>query len=596
MKNFKFEFEQSFNQSKNLLQPVWLLNNLDDDMWYLASHLDGEYDSTRVINWKFNRVEYLGISTGRDIYWRNVGKCLTYYLMESGKTSCTKTSTLSVYAREVRAMCQWLCFERRCLNVNSIREHDIDAYEKYIGTLNVKVNTVILKLMMVKMLWKLRVELGEGLSFDPYISISALKKKARILGDRNGHTKTIKPNELFLMIDFALKNMSDAPLWINYMNTYLEDKKKYRKNVSVHFKKKTGISSSRLFDKLRILYGSALVIMLSLLAERKHELSATKYNDVQKLLFTEEDELIGLLHKTAKTISGKNTERPVIHEVKFALKIIIDLTDSSRELYSGELLLLRLPIHHCASRNPQLELKTQTLYLILNKFSEASGYKKKLRPHMFRRAFSMIWAWRYEVGDLHLLSKMLYHNNEIFTKFYTEDEDVWEFLPEAQKELAYDVMEKSLLGKNKLQGGFGKTLERYGRWLMSSVTVLSADRIKHLVENMFSRQEYRIISHSDGYCVMTSSRAKRARCSTDGIKPNYSNRDESYCFSCPNFAVDKSREKVWASRLRAHKKVFESTDIPMLKLAAQKGIERSEVVLKWINEPGSYDEVGGEYV
>lgn len=250
------------------------------------------------------------------------------------------------------------------------------------------------------------------------------------------------------------------------------------------------------------------------------------------------------------------------------MSVVLMLTQATREEYEGELLFIRLPVQQCANQNAQVELKTNRIYRILDFISVECGYRRKLRPHMFRRAFSMIWAWRFEVGDLQLFSKMLYHNSEVFTRFYTEDDDVWDFLPEAQQELAFDVMEKAKLGEKRLFGGFGKTLRRYSRVLLSSISLLSPDRVHHYLSNLFAKHEYKLVSHADGYCTISPARARYARCSTDGVNPNYANRDEEHCGCCTNFGVNESRQSYWQNRLKAHTMVFETTDISSLREAA----------------------------
>ncbi len=570
----------------SLPQPSWLHNIPEEDEWHFTTHFSGEEATEGKMSWRYNSFNSSGsgVLTGRYSYWIKVGKHLAYHTMESDKTKCSKTTTLAVYAREIRTLCNWLCFEQKCISVSSITPKDVSEFEKYIRTLKVSVCTVITKLIVVRLLWTLRSELGFGLLFNPYIEMGSLKKKAKKLGYKNGHTKTIKPNDLFMMINFALENLENADEWMEHLELRMKLEGDYVQPGQA-FQLKTGITAGELIDKVRLLYASSVVIILSLLAERKHELiSEMKYDTVIELLEGDLQELTGTVHKTAKTSSGQKTERPVIQEVKTALKVIIALTSYRRKEYSGNLLLLNLPIGYSASTNPKTEMQGRGLYSLLDNFSKACEYSQKLLPHMFRRAFSLIWAWKYDIGDFHLLSKMLYHNNEGFTKAYTEDEDVWEFIPEAQQELAYEIMENALLGKIAISGRFGKVLERYKRIIMSSVTIISPEKIHSYLENIFKGRGYWVVAHNDGYCFMSLNRGKKARCSKDGIKPNYSNRNEALCVGCLNFGVDDSREDYWEIRQKNHTKVYESTTIPMLKESSRQGVNRANTVLKWIRK------------
>lgn len=118
-----------------------------------------------------------------------------------------------------------------------------------------------------------------------------MKKKARRLGRPGGHTPTIKPMELFQMINSALQIIEEADDWIEHLNFYLKAREKYsRGHVSVIFNRERGISAKILFYQPRIIYGAAIIIILSLLGERKHELTAIKYNEVLELLGNDVEE------------------------------------------------------------------------------------------------------------------------------------------------------------------------------------------------------------------------------------------------------------------------------------------------------------------
>lgn len=133
--------------------------------------MDGEESSKALVNWQFSCFETNIIATRRDTYWRNLGKRLTYYYMLSDKTQCSKSTTLTASAREIRTICNWFCFKRKCINVRHITKQDVEAFEGYIGTLGLTENTAVVKLGLLRILWVLREELGEGLSFDPYIIV-----------------------------------------------------------------------------------------------------------------------------------------------------------------------------------------------------------------------------------------------------------------------------------------------------------------------------------------------------------------------------------------------------------------------------------------
>ena len=76
----------------------------------------------------------------------------------------------------------------------------------------------------------------------------------------------------------------------------------------------------------------------------------------------------------------------------------------------------------------------------------------------------------------------------------------------------------------------------------------------------------------------------RAKCSTDGFNPDYSNRNEEYCSGCPNFGVDAPRSKYWEKRRDAHEAVqFSSSDKLMVE-ASKKGVKRAERIIGMFKE------------
>jgi integrase len=564
-------------------QPGWLLTTYESSIWKLREDVKGYSKAHYTISWEYPVEKEL---SDRSPYWTVVAKLATYHCMESSKTECKKTTTLVLYAREIRSFCFWLCSERKCLNLAAISKNDVEAYEAYIMELCVKKNTANTKMLCLKLLWTLRKEMGDGLSFNPYVRSRSLSRKAKKIGLVGGHTPTILPNDLFSMIDFALDRLNNSKEIIELFGIYHAERLRLASSTgSRGYRNKTGLSAMDLRKQVQVLYGAAIVIKLIFTGERKHELAYSKYSDVIQLLSGEVDELKGTVSKTAKTPSGKSTSRPVVKELLQALQVIVDLTAFTRAEYEGDSLVLKLPLKADEIENHGAEVPTRVLYGFLDYFSvEASNGKlKKLRPHMLRRAFSMLWAWRFEVGDLYYLSKLLHHNTEVFTKAYTEDEDVFEFLPEAYQALMYDILEGALLGKSSIHGGVGKLMRRYGRVLQSQVTVVTPESAHRFVDSFVKRHDYKIVPQADGFCLIEKSREKYAKCSTDGKKPNYANRSDKACLECVNFGVTETRKSLWNKRKIAHEAVFNSTDIEILQQASLEGIERAETVIRWVS-------------
>lgn len=113
---------------------------------------------------------------------------------------------------------------------------------------------------------------------------------------------------------------------------------------------------------------------------------------------------------------------------------------------------------------------------------------------MFRRAYAMLWTWRFEIGDLEgILSLMLKHNSTSFTKKYTDDEDVWQFMGETEQDLAFDLLNRAFQGKIIISGQISETLERYSRLIQAKSKLLDSTDIADFVEEFIQTNDMRIV-------------------------------------------------------------------------------------------------------
>lgn len=301
-----------------------------------------------------------------------------------------------------------------------------------------------------------------------------------------------------------------------------------------------------------------------LLAERKHELSLNKEIDVVELLNKDLDILIGQEKKTAGTVTGKQTERAVIQEVKDALAVILEITSYTKKKSDNiETILLKLPFGHSANGvgEKSYYLTTQALYVVLEHFAKSAKFNRvKLRPHMFRRAYSMLWTWRFEIGDLDDLSQMLKHNSTYFTEKYVHDEEAWKFIGDTERDLAFDILNRAFQGKILLSGEISETLERYSRLIQAKSKFLDAVAIADFVNEFIQINDMHIVAHSDGYCFIAKQGIEAALCRTDGIGLDPVKRKDVLCVKCPNFSIDNSRRAYWEKRISLHQEVIDSSN------------------------------------
>ena len=556
--------------------------HLNDDIWYLSDLLAGASRSSLTINWAYKANEYPSKKQFR--YWSEIAKLTSALCMDSDKTILGRTSSLSNYAREIRALCFWLSAERGCSGLNVVTRNDIAAYEESIAESQLKISTCVSKLQTIRLFWIFRDELGGGLKFVPYMRPGSLNGTAKRIGCSDGHTSTFKPESLFKLLDTALRIVAQSDGLIGDLNIYLNLKDNSEGNLARVFVKHTGYSANVFLSRLRIAYGAALVVLFTLLGDRKHQVAALTLSDTQALLDGELEELIGTVRKGSPTVAGHQTRNAACPEVRKALSLIVALTFETRKLYSGDRLLISLPVAPGSNFKCGIELGSRRIYSLLDNFSKEAGSTEKVLPHMFRRAFSMIWTWRFEIGDLYWLSQLLNHSRPEYAKRYTEDEDVLEFLPEIQQGYAVDILQKAIVGSDRIVGGASKSMRRYSRLLLSKVTVINAEVVGDFARSLINSHGYTLMAFADGYCFSSERRGARAKCSLDGCWPNYANRSELTCTDCSNFGVRSQNKEVWVERKKNHQIVYDSSDCEIVCRAAEEGVNNAAKVIRWIDE------------
>ena len=563
----------------------WLLNNYEDDVWKLKPHIHSDDNSRYTVNWNiFDINEYIGVFNRWD-YWKSAAKELAYWIMNAPTNKCKTTSSLANFCRSIREIYEWLCFERKCFSLSEVKQEDITSFIEHVAAKKLTESTVLNKLIVISYVYSHRKYLSESFTFNPFKSkkITALAKAYSI---ENGHTPTLYPQEIFGLLNHALKLVKESKLTLQLFDKYMKihsDTSMAHRSMYLRFFKLTGVKSSDLQRQVRALYGAAITIILILLAERKHELSLTKEEDVIDLLNKDLDILVGLEMKTAGTITGKKTERAVIQEVKDALNVILELTKYTKEKSGLETILLKLPFSHSVNGTGEKSfyLTTNGLYMVLRYFANSAKFNRvDLRPHMFRRAYAMLWTWRYEIGDLEELRLMLKHNSLNFTQKYTDDENVWEFMGKNEQDLAFDLLNRAFQRKIVVAGKMSETLERYSRIIQAKSTLLDAVTIADHIDDIIINTGLRVVAHADGFCFINHTSLENALCRTEGIGLDPVKRKDTICMNCPNFATDNSRKPYWEKRIKLHQVVVESSKNEQLIEGSKQFIKKAEKILK----------------
>jgi len=198
----------------------------------------------------------------------------------------------------------------------------------------------------------------------------------------------------------------------------------------------------------------------------------------------------------------------------------------------------------------------------------------------------MIWTWRFEIGDLDYLSRFLYHNTNLFTEIYVDDPDVYDFLPEEMQRYTAKVFEQAFLGEKNMEGGIKTALSRYQRLIEQKIKVIEPELINIFIDKIIKKFNYQVIPNADGYCFMSTGRGLRAKCSTDGKTPNFANRSERTCSSCPNFGVDEGHIEYWIKRKDAHQIVLNNSKDQLMIDSARRAVQRIENIISMFKNVG----------
>ncbi|MGO2353988.1 MAG: hypothetical protein ACTH58_04550 [Marinomonas foliarum] len=558
----------------------WLISGVNEPSWRFKPHIETDELSKYTINWFYDDTLE---SDSQWVYWVDRAKEQLICRMENFKKRTLTTSSLVGYARSLRAFFKFIFIERRCMFLEDISISDIDAYKQCLLDRDIKRSTTEGLLLPIADLYSMRESLQESLDFDPFIDQS-LFTYAKKLSKSNSHTETLLPREIFFVLNKALKLIKNSDKTLQLLDSYMELRDGGKKNdPSKIFAKLFGITASKLIMDVNILYGAALTITFLLTAERKHEAALRDTDDLAKLLNRELDVLYGLEKKTSGSLSGKKTEVAVISEVIDAFRVIMRITEYKRKESGEKKVLLKTPLQHSvkSGNKKSYYLHTASIYHLLKCFTKSIGLEElNLRPHMFRRAYSMLWMWRYEIGDMAELSIMLKHNNLFFTKKYTDDENIWHFMPEVEQAMAFDILNRSFQKKITISGGASNTLERYGRLIQAKSRILDPVVIADFVDSMVKQEELKIISHANGYCLITSKSKGESRCLDDKGELSDAKREEKRCVGCPNFGIDDNRREYWEKRIELHQKVVNHSENKSLVESSEQFIEQAKLYIK----------------
>lgn len=571
--------------------PWFLVEGSTRERWMFREDVPGYAASHYVVTWNIAG-EFTDLSGSLD-YWIDLAQRA---LIAYERLRNQRVTSLVCLARNLRSFALWSSQDRHLRRLDDFSKEDLRAYEEHIRDRQLSVSSVTSCLLVLSVLWRVRASLGVDLSFYPYGMPKELHAAARRIGIADGHTPSIDPDVFFPLLDHALLLVSEGRSWamlgkelISIRNHCKSHRFKSPGPPSREFKKRFGVPASEVLRRCRALYGACLVVTFSLIPDRKHQVLAIEGERCGENILLGGDVIEGRVTKTSNGPGGTATVAPMPQELRSALEMASLLCGTPIE--SGDRLLLRpIELDRSLQTKHPSRLETSKLYRYLDAAAASAGLAMEVRPQMFRRTFAMLYFWRYELGDLANLSRMLRHNDLRPTIGYTQGDDVSKFMSEAKTSLARSVMERALVKGERFAGKVGLLLGQLARRLRGHLVALEPEQVDDWIETRLQEGRIQIRPGPHGYCVIIGDRGRRAVCSTDGVNPDYINRIDEHCIHCDNFLTGRSAKAHWIECERLHRYVFKSSRVKAMRLAAQRAMYAAQRMLKALGSGGADDE------
>lgn len=409
------EPEKSYDEAVDDLSSesrAWLKGHFTDVIWILSDKIPGQPAASSKLNWRVrvgSNNQFLTDPLHAE--WLEIARKATWWYYESNLTDCTRSSSCHAFGSELRRIICWF-IGRNINDPKEIVRGDINEYITYLAGLDVGEGTVEYKLSTLRMLWTLREHLPSSLTFDPFPVRGEIRHIAKRAGKPNGHTKTIPPQVLFETLEYALRWLDHADAIVAARDAYMDTVELYQ-SASIQTQYRQGVSAlipqfssdpwasilpNELWKEAPVenlkwavscLYASAVILLMAFTAMRKHELALLSSDPLTSR--GEINFILGRVRKTAATKAGISTER-AIHPIGVkAVEVLQGLRERSGKMPA----LLLLVRDRLLSRNTAGKpIETGELYGLLDTFSKSSPYahfsESPLRPHMFRRAHSLL--------------------------------------------------------------------------------------------------------------------------------------------------------------------------------------------------------------
>lgn len=557
----------------DVVNAPWLLSTSTVECWYFRQDVAGYASSHYTVAWKL--ADEADVSRARREYWVDIAQraVLAY---GSGEAANNRVTSIVGFARSVRSFVQWACCTRCCESLSALSKDDVRAYENYVFGLGVTKSSAEQRLSALRALGACLDADGRKMLFQPYRWRGDLQKAVKRVGRANGRTRTLEPEAFFRLLDYSLSRIEDSEGVVSravaYQLAKISSRRPSRSCVLGEY------SATQVINDARLTYGACIVMAFSLLSSRKHQLALLDVSDLPGRDGSKASDLTGRVSKTSNASAGTATVQPLVPELERAFGIVASLTGIDLSTDTGPLFRC-LKLDEARQSTSGRPLETNQVYRLIANVAKEAGVEIVVRPHMFRRAFSMLYIWRYELGDLQHLSRFLHHNSLNHTMAYAQGSDVSIFMGDAQRELAKSIMERAITGKERVGGSLGVLLKRLANRLRSRTSVLRAEQVDDWLESRLAEGHFSLKAAPHGYCLILGERARRSKCSTDGRTPDYGNRTDEQCAACGNFLLTERSRQYWEARVSVHEHVAKTSRLTIVKRAAEQAIAAARRVL-----------------
>lgn len=228
-------------------------------------------------------------------------------------------------------------------------------------------------------------------------------------------------------------------------------------------------------------------------------------------------------------------------------------------------------------------IKKYTRFIQLSPMPDGTYWK--FNAHQFRRFFSMMFMWRYRLGELSALKEQLCHDSTIMTKKYVTNLVDAEILAEVDESTTRKIIVDTISGKHSSCGGFGERLKqmsaRIKKMVRKNLIITSSDEANPMINEKInsevgSRIEDAILKSTKrakpnpwGWCFCGShpNDIRLAGCVSQKTKnvstePRLENAVITTCAPCPHSLVDETFLAHWISERDTFKSAAEDNSNP----------------------------------